>query len=85
MMAFIQTYGIYGLFILACIPAPIRTVTLVTAIAGVGLFQIVIAILVGRLLSYILVSWVTSRFPNWLLRLPLIRRSPFLLEVLRTE
>lgn len=82
MITFIQRYGVYGLFLFACIPTPIRTVTFVTAISGVSLPMIAIAILGGRLVSYVGLSYITSRFPNWLLKISFLRRSPFLLEVL---
>jgi membrane protein YqaA with SNARE-associated domain len=83
LLVFIQNYGVYGLFLMACIPTPIRTVTIVTAVSGVALPMITAAILAGRLVSYVGLSFITSRFPHWLLKVSFIRNSAFLEEVLR--
>ncbi len=80
---FIQNYGVYGLFLLACTPLPIRTVSIITAILGGSILHITLAILAGRLLIYIALSFASSRFPAWLLNRPAVRRSPFLIEVFK--
>lgn len=75
-VTFIRAYGTYGLFLMACLPIPIRTVTIVTAISGVGLPQVALAVGLGRVISYVGISFLASRFPHWVLRFSFVRRSP---------
>jgi membrane protein YqaA with SNARE-associated domain len=81
-MEFIRQYGAYGLFFMACLPFPIRTITLVTAFSGAALPNIAIAIWGGRIVSYVGLSFIVSRFPQLLMKISFLRRSPLLLEVL---
>jgi membrane protein YqaA with SNARE-associated domain len=79
----VRDYGVFALFVMACVPVPIRTLTVVAAISGIGWPIILIATLLGRSICFGTLSYLASRAPQYMLRLKWVQRSPFMIEILK--
>ena len=79
----VRDYGGFALFVMACVPVPIRTLTVVAAISGIGWPVILIATLLGRFICFGTLSYLASRAPQYMLRLKWLQRSPFMIEILK--
>jgi membrane protein YqaA with SNARE-associated domain len=81
-IGFLHQYGPYGLFVLACTPIPIRTVSMITILLSSAFWPIIFAISMGRFILYLVLAYLSSRSPEWLLTFNSIRRSAFIVEIL---
>ena len=72
--AWIDTYGAFAAFGLACVPLSMRTATAALALAGIPLPELALAIGAGRLISFCVVSTVARFAPEPLRRFGPVRR-----------
>ncbi len=66
----VRQYGVGALFILSCIPFPVRSAVAISALAGLPFFSIGLAVLGGRLLGFSLVAFLAARAPGVLAKAP---------------
>lgn len=81
-IGFLNTYGVIGLFLLACTPIPIRTISMIAILLGCAFWPIIFAISTGRLLLYLLLGYLSSKSPQWILARKSVSNSSFIREVL---
>lgn len=66
---FFSTYGLFLVFFISVMPIAQQPAVVVAAISGVNIFQIVLVVFLGRLIKFIIISYVASHVPNLLNKL----------------
>ncbi|NDD92152.1 hypothetical protein EBZ37_08715 [bacterium] len=65
---FIQSYGVWAVTLGALSPIPLQVWVIVPALAKMPVFELLSALLIGRVIRSLILCWIASHVPRLLLR-----------------
>ena len=74
MQLWIDKWGPLALLAFSVIPVPLRTSVVLAALAGIPFWVVGLMVLLGRLLSLLILGQIVYQTPQFLLKLPFVRR-----------
>jgi len=64
----LSAYGVLALFVIAATPLPLTPALMFAGISRLPIFEVVLALWLGKLAKYLVYAWLASRFPELALR-----------------
>jgi membrane protein YqaA with SNARE-associated domain len=83
--AFLKSYGLIALALIAFTPLPQMPAAVMAALAHVPLWEITLSVFAGRVIKYALYAWAASHAPRYVLNIPFIKSELEQLHALPSE
>ena len=61
----LTTYGVWALFVIAASPFAQTPALIFAALSSLPIWEVFLALLLGKLLKYGLYAWTAAMFPSW--------------------